>query len=359
MVALHLSGSCHLEDAPRLWTRLGESASPNETITLDLSEVESLDGACAALILAWIREAPARGGRVELVGARAGCAEMLELYGCSDDEACGAAPQLKVGTFDQIGRVTVEILRSTRDVFAFVGDLIANLRKAVLARRSINWRDVPHLMERAGADGAPIVLLINFLVGLIVGLQSAYQLQKFGASVFVADAVGLSMSRELGPLMTAIVVAGRSGAAYAAELGTMRVNQEIDALWTLGLDPHRFLVFPRLVAMTLAVPLLTLGSVIVGILGGLFVAVGVLDLTPLAYLTELESAVGLNDLLGGLLKSAVFAVTITLISCQRGLATRGGAAGVGRSTTSAVVVILFFLVVLDTLFTVTYNFLGI
>ena len=139
----------------------------------------------------------------------------------------------------------------------------------------------------------------------------------------------------------------------------MRVNQEIDALWTLGFDPHRFLVFPRIVAMVFVLPLLTLASVAVGIFGGLIVAVQVLDLTPIAYLTELETAVGLNDIFGGLIKSVVFAVTITLISCQRGLATRGGAAGVGRSTTSAVVMILFGLVVLDWVFTVAFNFFGI
>jgi len=357
--ALHLSGTCRLADAPLLWKRLAESAGAGEALTVDLSELEQLDGACAALLFAWTRDVRASGGDVELVGARAGCREMLELYRCPVGRECGPAPRLSIGLFDQVGRVTIAVLRSLRDVFGFVGDLIVNLRRAILDRRSINWRDVPHLLERAGADGAPIVLLINFLVGLIVALQSAYQLEKFGANVFVADAVGLSMTRELGPLMTAIVVAGRSGAAYAAELGTMRVNQEIDALWTLGLDPYRFLVFPRLVAMAVAGPLLTLGSVIVGILGGLLVAISVLDLSALAYLSELEGAVHLNDLLGGLLKSAVFAVTITLISCQRGLSTRGGAAGVGMSTTSAVVVILFSLVVLDTLFTVAFDFLGI
>jgi phospholipid/cholesterol/gamma-HCH transport system permease protein len=358
-VVLHLVGRCRLAEAPALLTQLAEHSSPEEEVALDLSELLSLDGASAALLLNWSRDSTAHLGRVEFLGTRPECEVMFGLYCCDSEEECSGASPAKIGTFDQIGRATVDILCSGRDVLSFVGDLVASARQAFHDRRSVNWREVPQLMERAGADGVPIVLLINFLVGLIIGLQSAYQLQKFGADIFIADLVGLSMARELAPLMTAIVVAGRSGAAYAAELGTMKVNQEIDALWTLGFNPHHHLVFPRLIAMAAVVPLLTLGSVLVGIIGGLIIAVSTLDLTPLAYFTQLESAVGLLDILGGLFKSMIFAVTITLISCQRGLATAGGAAGVGRSTTSAVVIILFGLVVLDAIFTVTFNFLGI
>jgi phospholipid/cholesterol/gamma-HCH transport system permease protein len=200
--------------------------------------------------------------------------------------------------------------------------------------------------------------MINFLVGLVTAFQAAIQLKQFGANIFVADLVGLSVTRELAPLMTAIIVAGRSGAAFSAELGTMRVSEEIDALRTLGLDPYQFLVFPRVVALTLVTPLLTIIADVIGIAGGVLVAMFSLDLTFQSYLAESEKALDLFDVYSGILKSAVFGLNIALIACQRGLATRGGAEGVGRSTTSAVVTSLFAIVVVDAIFTVIFHAFG-
>ena len=221
----------------------------------------------------------------------------------------------------------------------------------------MHYGQLASLVERAGADGAPIVLLINFLVGGIIGLQGAIQLHRFGADSFLADMVGLSMVRELGPLMTAILVTGRSGAAYAAELGTMTVNEEIDALRTLGQDPQRFLVLPRVLTLLLVVPLLTMLGNLLGAVGGWTIAVGYLDQPTVVYLQALEAAVDLGDIGTGLLKACGFAVAIGVVSCQRGLATRGGADGVGRATTSAVVTSLFLLVVLDAMFTWAFTML--
>jgi phospholipid/cholesterol/gamma-HCH transport system permease protein len=203
----------------------------------------------------------------------------------------------------------------------------------------------------------PIVLLINFLVGAILGLQGAIQLHRFGGDHFLANLVGLSVVRELGPLMTAILVTGRSGAAYAAELGTMTVNEEVDALRTLGQDPQRFLVFPRVLTLVLVLPVLTVLGDLIGIAGGLAVAIAYLDQPAVVYLQSLQQAVGFGDVGTGLLKSFAFAFAIGLIACQRGLATRGGAVGVGRSTTSAVVVVLFTLVALDAVFTWVFSLL--
>jgi len=192
----------------------------------------------------------------------------------------------------------------------------------------------------------------------VTGFQAAIQLKQFGANIFVADLVGLSITRELAPLMTAIIVAGRSGAAFSAELGTMRVSEEIDALRTLGFDPYQFLVFPRVVALVLVLPLLTILADLVGIAGGLLVALTSLDLTTSAYLLEVQKAVNVWDVSSGCLKTAVFGLNIALIACQRGLATQGGAEGVGRSTTSAVVSSLFAIVVVDAIFTVLFNAAG-
>ncbi len=358
-VLLELRGDCLLVDGSRVWAVVDQELQAGQGFTLDLSGVLRLDGASAALLQALRLKAERKGISVELQGASTDQQRMLDLYDCTREGAGARTTPANLKVLDQIGRATMESLSSIKDVLAFVGDLAHSIRLSFRDRSSINWKAVPGLMERAGADGVPITLLINFLVGLIVALQASYQLQKFGASIFIADLVGLSMVREMAPLMTAIVVAGRSGAAYAAELGTMKVNQEVDALWTLGFDPQRFLVIPRLIALTSVVPLLTIFSMLVGIFGGLLVAVQRLNLTTLAYFVELEKALSLSDVMGGVIKSVVFAVTITFISCQRGLGTHGGAAGVGRSTTSAVVVILFFLVVLDAMFTVFFNIFGI
>src|SRR6185369_17155745 len=199
------------------------------------------------------------------------------------------------------------------------------------------------------------VLLINFLIGFVMAYQSSVQLRQFGANIFVADLVGVAMTRELGPLMTAIIVCGRSGAAFAAELGTMKVSEEVDALRTLGLVPLRYLVLPRIFGLMLAAPLLALLADGIGILGGALVAVTRLDLTPAAFFGELRQAVRLTDVLSGLAKSVVFAGAIALIACQQGLATSGGAEGVGRRTTGAVVSILFALIMLDAVFTVLFG----
>ena len=284
---------------------------------------------------------------------------MLDLYGCPTGHCSLAEAPTRLGIFSEVGQATAQVLRSGGDIVTFVGDVSAAAVGAIRAPRSVQWQDVGRLMERAGADGIPIVLLINFLIGIIMALQSAPTLSRFGANIFVADLVGLSLTRELAPLMTAIIVAGRSGAAYAAELGTMKVSEEIDALRTLGIDPQRYLVFPRAIALALVVPFLVLLADVVGILGGLIVATTTLDLTATAYFTELKLAIQPGDVIGGLAKSSVFAVMIAFVSCQRGLATSGGAAGVGASTTSAIVMILFNLVVLDALFTVLYQVIGV
>jgi phospholipid/cholesterol/gamma-HCH transport system permease protein len=328
------------------------------SVRFDLSKVEALDGGATALLLELKSEVLAKGAEADIVGAQGRVHAMLELYGHHPPRPCLNEPPKRIGILDQIGRETLTMFADS-NALDYIGDLVVASGKAIRAPRRINWHDVGRLMERAGADGLPIVLLISFLVGLVTAFQAAVQLRQFGANIFVADLVGLSITRELGPLMTAIIVAGRSGAAFSAELGTMKVSEEIDALETLGLDPDLFLVFPRVIALVLVMPLLTVLADLVGILGGLLVGLLGLDLTVNAYLLETQKALALWDVGSGVLKSVVFAFSIALIACQRGLATRGGAEGVGRSTTSAVVTSLFALVVLDAIFTMLFNAFGL
>ncbi len=357
---LRVGGRLALREGNGLWREMRLlTIATTGTMRVDLSEVESVDGASAALLVALRVDLRERGLDLEFADARPDVQRMLELYDCPEGVSCLKEPPKRQGLLDQVGQSALDLVASMRGVLAFIGDMCVSLVAALPAPRTIHWQDMGRLMERAGADGLPIVLLINFLIGLIMALQSAPQLHQFGADIFVADFVGKGMTRELGPLMTAIILAGRSGAAYAAELGTMKLSEEVDALRTLGLDPQRFLVFPRVIALMLMAPLLTVMGVAVGCIGGLLVATTTLNLTVAAYVNQLQSVIGFWDVFGGLFKSAVFAMTIVFIACQRGLATRGGAQGVGSSTTSAVVVILFSLVALDAIFTVLFNLLGI
>jgi phospholipid/cholesterol/gamma-HCH transport system permease protein len=244
-------------------------------------------------------------------------------------------------------------------VLAFFGQMVVSGAGLLRSPRAANWRELAPTMERTGADAVPIIVLINFLVGLAMAFQAAAQLKRFGANILVADLIGISVCRELGPLMTAIVVCGRSGAAFAAELGFMKVNEEVDALRTMGFGPMRTLVLPRALALILVVPLLTVLADVAGVAGGLVVGVLSLDLTVRGYLNETASVVTLWDVSSGLVKSVIFALAISLIACQQGLSTSGGAEGVGRRTTSAVVVTLFTLILLDSTITVFLRVVGL
>lgn len=354
---LRLGGRLTLAAGAAAWDQLRNrcASTASEVRRIDLSALELVDGAGAAELLSLRARRSMAGRPLELVGASEEAGQLLELYGCPNEQACLKDAPPSPTALEEVGKATVGLLENARDVLDEVGALVSATARAVRRPRSVNWREIPQLMERAGADGVPIIALINFLVGLIIALQAADQLKRYGANVFLADLVGLTMTRELAALMTAIIVAGRSGAAYAAELGTMRVNEEIDALRSLGLDAQRFLVMPRVIALAAVAPLLTLLGMVLGCLGGLVVAMTSLELTPAIYWGELQRAINLLDITEGLTKSVLFAITIVFISCQRGLGTRGGAAGVGRSTTSAVVAILFSLIVLDAIASTLFN----
>jgi len=351
---LRFAGELRFRECFASWERVRGLARPaSPRMEFDLSAVEHLDGAATALLLDLRNELLAAGAQTEIVGAAGPVKALLDLYGAHARRPSHKTPPTRIGILDQIGRDTRAIFGEGR-ALDFVGDFALAAAQAVGRPRAVNWADLPRLMERAGADAVPIVLMLNFLVGLVTAFQAAVQLQQFGANIYVADLVGLSMTRELAPLMTAIIVAGRSGAAFSAELGTMRVSEEIDALRTLGLDPYHFLVFPRVVALVLVLPLLTILADVAGVAGGVLVALG-LDLTFHAYFLEIQKAVHPWDIFSGILKTAFFGLGIALIACERGLATRGGAEGVGRATTSAVVTSLFAIVLIDAIFTVLFN----
>ena len=355
LVTLRFEGELRFRQCFPSWERVGQLARPPGARTeFDLTAVEHLDGAAAALLLDLRHELAAEGGDVEIVGPTGAVQALLELYGAHRRQPSQKLSPTRIGVLDQIGRESLAMFGESR-ALDFVGDMVVAGAQAARRPRTVNWADVPRLIERAGADGLPIVLILNFLVGLVTGFQAAVQLVQFGANIYVADLVGLSVTRELAPLMTAIIVAGRSGAAFSAELGTMRVGEEVDALRTLGLDPYHFLVFPRVITLLLVLPLLTILADVAGIAGGLLVALLGLDLTFTTYLLETQKAVHTWDVFSGVLKALFFGTSIALVACAKGLATSGGAEGVGRATTSAVVTSLFAIVVLDAIFTLVFN----
>ena len=358
---IRIRGSLRFAEAAPLWTelrRLETSASRGQTLNFEMSAVQRIDGGAMALLACVRGELQRRGVKSEFVAADPHVQRIIHLYG-GDHKVARLKRRRPLSTLDQLGRATISVLLEMQLMLAFFGQMVVSAAGVLRSPRSANWRELPATMERSGADAVPIIILINFLIGLAMAFQAAPQLKQFGANILVADLIGISICRELGPLMTAIVVCGRSGAAFAAELGFMQVNEEIDALRTMGFGPMRYLVLPRALALIVVVPLLALLADVAGVLGGLVVGVTNLDLTVRGYLSQTARVVSLWDISSGIIKSVVFAFAVALIACQQGLATTGGAEGVGRRTTSTVVITMFTLILLDAVMTVFLQVAGL
>lgn len=257
-----------------------------------------------------------------------------------------------------VGLATQDCFRKASEFTNFVGEIALSAMRLTKNPQKFRWRDCLHEMQLAGAMALPIVGLIAFLVGVTLAYTGAIILRQFGGDIWVADLVGLTMTREMGAVMTGIVVAGRTGAAFAAQIGNMKANEEIDALETLGIRPVDFLVMPRLIALGLMMPLLALYANALGIAGGAMIAYGLLDIPPTAYWVELLTIVDLSDVSTGLIKAATFGVFIGLAGCLRGLQAERSAAGVGAAATSAVVTSITLIIVGDALYAVIFNILG-
>jgi phospholipid/cholesterol/gamma-HCH transport system permease protein len=348
---IELAGDLQLADAPRIWRALHTVARESRAdVVFDVSRVATIDGTVMSLLVDLRASLSARGVRCEIVGGSRGVREIVHLFG--GDQIAPVQPRaLRSGPITRLGIATERMLRRTQALISFGGDVVASW----LQPWRLNARSLPNLIARAGADGIVIVLVLNFLVGFVMAYQSMEQLKLYGANLYVADIVGISVTRELAPLMTAIIMAGRSGAGFAAELGTMRVSEEIDALRTLGFAPMPYLVLPRIIALALVAPVLTLLGDVVGVVGGMVVGATSLDVSPSAYINELRITLVRSDVWTGLVKSVGFGLAIAFIGCQQGLTASGAASGVGRGTTATVVRCLFSIVIIDTLFTVVFR----
>jgi phospholipid/cholesterol/gamma-HCH transport system permease protein len=259
----------------------------------------------------------------------------------------------------EVGLSTRSALRQVRDFLQFVGECWIDSVRLVTGRTGLRWNDCLGEMQKCGAMALPIVSLISFLVGVTLAYSGSIVLKRFGGEIWVADLIGVAMTREMGALMAAVVLSGRTGAAFAAEIGSMKANEEIDALSTLGISPVRFLVIPRVIALGLMMPLLAIYANCLGILGGMAVAYATLDIPPAAYWVEMLTIVDLSDVFVGMIKAVVFGLIVGLSGCLRGLQSGRNAAGVGNAATSAVVTAILLIIVADALFAVLFNAIGL
>lgn len=343
-------------------TLVRRPASPQVLLAVDASGIEALDTA-GAWVLHTLLAGPAgdRAG-LSLCGLPAEFSALLEsVRQHAVAQAQTAAPVITAvpSVWENTGRGVVSMVAQLLAMLSFMGESAQALTDWLLHPTRIRWRAVLFNLRSAGFDALPIVGLLSFLLGVVVAYQGADQLRQYGANIFVADLVGLSMLREFAPLITAIIVAGRSGSAYAAQIGTMAVTEEIDAMRTLGLAPQELLVLPKMLALVIALPLLTVFADAMGILGGMMMAKTQLGVGFGEFLDRLVKAVSITSYLVGIGKAPVFAALIVVVGCFQGFRTRGGADSVGRQTTRSVVQSIFLVIVADALFSVAFSLLDL
>lgn len=350
---IRLAGRLDATTVPHLWEQtLGaHGADGSRPLLVDAHAVEYCDGSGLALLIELGRRQRSAGAAFELDGLATEFARQLPA--ATRLAETGTPPAPRRSRIEQIGKAAARTAADLKHLVSFVGELTLALLAAFRRPAKIRFKDAALAFEASGVDAVGIVGVVSFLMGLILAFQSAVPMKMFGAEIFVADLVALSMLRELGPLMTAIVLTGRTGSAFAAELGTMKVNEEIDALTTMGVDPVRFLVVPRVLAAVVATPLLAVFANFMGLVGGALVFLS-LGFPLVTYIDEVLGILGMADLLTGLLKAFVFGVIVAAVGCLRGLQTGSGASAVGHSTTRAVVSGIFLIVLTDGAFSVIF-----
>lgn len=359
-VRIRLPERLDLSSSTKLWHLLPARLAQHHprVLEIDAAAVRHCDGAGMALLHHLEHDGAQSGARTSVVGLQPQFETLYKSYHANAEEtaaaqSAGEAPGLPA----DVGRIVADARADLREQITFLGHILSALVHTLFDRRMMRWREVFRVFEIAGVNALPIVSLISLLVGLIIAFESAQPLAQFGAQIFIANMIGLIMIRELGPMMTAIMLAGRSASAFAAEIGTMKVNEELNALQTMGLDPVRFLVVQRVVAGVLLTPVLTLYSMLMGVLGGVLVMRG-LGFPFVAIYHQMVSVISLGDVLVGMSKGCVFGCIVAFVGCLRGLQTKKGPSAVGESTTRAVVSSILLIIVTDAVFSLLLFVLG-
>jgi phospholipid/cholesterol/gamma-HCH transport system permease protein len=329
------------------------------SVDMDLAELERIDGAGAVLLARLLDRLEGEGRRSRVVEGRGPeAARLIALY--RGRWAGRPAARIRaMSALAQIGATAARLPATVTHALDFIGRFAIALPRAAVRPQSVDWSSLPRLAQGIGADALLVLSAANLLVGIIIGLLGVSELGRFGAVVYIPELVVVAHFRELGPLVTAMVVAGRSGAGLASEIATMKVSDEIDALLAMGFDPMRWLVVPRCLALVVMVPLLTWVGDVLALIGGFVATTTMANMTPRAYLIATANAITTSNLAGGLVKSPFLGLAIGLIACGQGLATQGGAAAVGARTTTAVVLAICGVLVIDALFTFFYALIGI
>lgn len=349
-----LSGISNLE------SRLDELQWPEiNDMLFDVAGISDLDTAGAWLLQRTIRKLEGDGHTVRLQGQPPEHEALLNLIKPVDLISKRSAPSPQLNFFAGIGLKAWLHWQQAIGMLAFIGETSMVMLRSAAQPSRIRWKPILYNLQNSGFNALPIVGLLAFLMGVVISYQGAGQLQRYGANIFIVDLVGLSMLRELAPLMTAIIVAGRSGSAFAAQIGTMKVTEEIDALRTIGISPMELLVLPKLLALVIALPLLSVYADMMGVLGGMVMAKSQLGVSYSDFLDRFGDAVNLSALLVGIGKAPVFAAIIALVGCFQGLQVSNGSDSVGKQTTVSVVQAIFLIIVADALFSVVFSWLKI
>jgi phospholipid/cholesterol/gamma-HCH transport system permease protein len=362
---IEAGGAWTLEELVRLdaarQTLLVAAEADGAAARIDLAALDALDTAGAWLLHQLERNLESLGWRVELVGLRDGHAALMAEIGRL--QAPPPAPAAEINPFVRVlanlGRNTLAAGAEAARLLSFYGQTVLTLAKVLLRPSRLRLTSLTHHLEQTCVNALPVVGLISFLIGIVMAYQGADQLRRFGAEIFTVDLLAISALREIGILLTAVVVAGRSGSAFTAQIGMMKVNEEIDALRTLGLDPLEVLVLPRLLALMIALPLLAFFADIMALFGGGVMCAFVLDISPDQYINRLSEAIWPRTFWVGIVKAPVFAFVIAMVGCYEGLTVDGSAESVGRKTTLSVVVAIFLVIVCDAIFSIVFSSLGI
>ena len=327
-------------------------------VACDAAGVDAWDSGLVIFLRALASEAERRGIIREVAGLPEGLQRLLALAAAVPERKDTGSAR-RPSFLARIGTSTLDGAREARELLAFLGEATQSVLRLVVGKARFQRSELFLILQEVGAQALPIVSLISFLVGVILAYVGALQLRQFGAQVYVADLVGIAMTREMGAMMAAIIMAGRTGAAFAAQLGTMQVNEEIDALQTLGIAAMDFLVLPRMLALALMMPLLGIYADLLGILGGAFVGLATLDIGAAEYYFRTINAIGLDDFVAGVIKASVFGVLVAIAGCLRGMQCGRSSAAVGAAATSAVVTGIVLIIVSDSLMTVIFDLIGL
>lgn len=358
---LALSGSWTALGIGNVARQLDALPAPTDGV-LDGSGIESLDTAGAWVLQRHLRRQSDRGLSSELRHLPDQFAALFDVVAeqvAQQHDRPIAQASATPSRLENLGRSTMDLAAQSLALLGFVGQCACAIGACLAHPARLRWRTILFNIRSAGFDALPIVGLLSFLLGIVVAYQGADQLRQYGANIFVADLVGLSMLREFAPLITAIIIAGRSGSAYAAQIGTMSVTEEIDAMRTLGIAPLNMLVVPKIIALLIALPLLTLFADVLGVFGGMLMAQAQLGVGFPEFLERFVKAVSVTAYLTGLFKAPVFAIIIAVIGCFQGFRTAGGADSVGRQTTRSVVQAIFLVILADALFSVAFSALDL